>query len=295
MKTEKVLIYGGLGYLAYRYLFKKKPADHNAEEQGYQPDTPVMDLSAVGAGAKYHFRYVGASALRLDQNGQPIYCGIPGEPFSVQGVEGKYATVGSAPTHTCPTLDVATKHATTSVVLNGNGFFSVQVPSSYSSSQEYITFSVNIDYLRDVVRLRGGDTGMNLPSSYGITLSKGSSSGGGAFPMGMRRYADMGGIADERAAYYAPRLHIVKDVKWVPATTITYTDTHIDMSSESLVVKDVRWSQSGREVEKVQLGLEKIEDHYAYNLVAALRKPPRDPPKPSQGRLLPSPPVVCHL
>lgn len=98
MKTEKVLIYGGLGYLAYRYLFKKKPADHNAQEQGYQPDTPVMDLSAVGAGAKYHFRYVGASALRLDQNGQPIYCGIPGEPFSVQGVEGKAATVGSAPT-----------------------------------------------------------------------------------------------------------------------------------------------------------------------------------------------------
>jgi hypothetical protein len=202
-------------------------------------------------------------------------------------------TIGAAPTHTPPTLDVINKHGTTSVVIDGNGFFSVQVPSSYSTSEEYITFSANIDYLRDVVRLRGGDTGTNLPSSYGITLSKGSSSGGGAFPMGMKRYPDMGGIADERAAYYAPRLHIVRDVKWVPATTITYTDDYIDMSSESLVVKDVRWSQSGRNIEKVQLGLEKMEDHYAYNLVSALRRPPRErePPKPRAPPLPPRPPI----
>ena len=198
-------------------------------------------------------------------------------------------TVGSGPAFTPPTLDVLTKHATTSVVLDSNGFVSIQVPSSYSSTQERITFSVNLDYLRDVVRLRGGDTGLNLPSSYGITLSKGTSSGGGAFPMGMRRYPDMGGIADERAAYYAPRLHIVRDVKWVPATTITYTDALIDMTSQSLVIKDVRWSQNARDVEKVQLGLEKIEDHYAYNLVAALRRPPVEGDKPKPKPRPPSP------
>ena len=200
--------------------------------------------------------------------------------------------IGSGPTFATPTLDVLTKHATTSVVLNSNGFVSVQVPSSYSSSQEYITFSVNLDYLRDVVRLRGGDTGLNLPSSYGITLSKGTSSGGGAFPMGMRRYPNMGDIADVRAAYYAPRLHVVRDVKWVPATTITYTDTHIDLTSESLVVKDVRWSQDARNVEKVQLGLEKVEDHYAYNLVSALRRPPQEPSKPKPRPPTPNQPYL---
>jgi len=98
MKTQDILIYGGLGYLAYRLFLKEKPYTNNDSAQGYQADTPTMDLSAVGLNNKYHFRYVGSSALRTDSNGQPIYCGIPGEPFSVQGVEGKSATIGTAPT-----------------------------------------------------------------------------------------------------------------------------------------------------------------------------------------------------
>ena len=52
----------------------------------------------VGVNGNYHWRYVGMSALRIDQNGNPIYCGIPGDPFAYEGIEGASATVGSAPT-----------------------------------------------------------------------------------------------------------------------------------------------------------------------------------------------------
>jgi hypothetical protein len=97
MKTQDLLIYGGLGYLTYRLFFKDKPAPSQTT-QGAQIDTPMMDASQVGLNNTYHFKYVGMSALRVDENGQEIYCGIPGEPFSVAGIEGSSATVGSAPT-----------------------------------------------------------------------------------------------------------------------------------------------------------------------------------------------------
>lgn len=99
MKTEQLLIYGGLGYLAYRVFFKDKPhTNGDTSATTAQLDTPVADLSAVGRGGKYHWRYVGMSALRTDQNGQPILCGLPGNPFTSPGVEGRSAKTGVAPT-----------------------------------------------------------------------------------------------------------------------------------------------------------------------------------------------------
>lgn len=83
--------------MTYRLFFKDKPAPSQTT-QGAQIDTPMMDASQVGLNNTYHFKYVGMSALRVDENGQEIYCGIPGEPFSVAGIEGSSATVGSAPT-----------------------------------------------------------------------------------------------------------------------------------------------------------------------------------------------------
>ena len=201
--------------------------------------------------------------------------------------------LGSAPTFGCPTLDVLSLEGSTTVDLTTNGFVEVQVPSSYQSTQPYITFSVNIDYLRELVRLRGGDTGMNLPSSHGITLSKGTSSGAGIFPLGMRTFDEMGHIAENRTAYYAPRLHVVRDLDFIPATQITYTDDHIDMTNESLIIKTIRWSQKARDVEKVTLGLEKSETHYAYSLTSALAKPPKEssPPKQRPPPPTPRPPI----
>jgi len=99
MKTQDLLIYGGLGYLAYRFLFKEKPAPTPATEtNGVQADTPMLDTSNVGLNGKIHWRYVGSSALRVDANGQPIYCGAPGMPFAVSGIEGQFAKTAVAPT-----------------------------------------------------------------------------------------------------------------------------------------------------------------------------------------------------
>lgn len=99
MKTEQLLIYGGLGYLAYRVFFKDKPhTSGDTSATTAQADTPIADLSDVGRDGKYYWRYVGMSALRQDQNGQPIVCGLPGNPFTSPGVEGASAKTGVAPT-----------------------------------------------------------------------------------------------------------------------------------------------------------------------------------------------------
>jgi len=99
MKTQNLLIYGGLGYLAYRLFFKEKsPTNGDSSSTTLQQDTPGMDTSQVGAKGRLDWRYVGSSALRLDDNGQPIYCGVPGNPFSSSGIEGRSAKTGVAPT-----------------------------------------------------------------------------------------------------------------------------------------------------------------------------------------------------
>lgn len=198
-----------------------------------------------------------------------------------------------------PTLDVSSLAGTTNVAITGNGFFELQVPSSYDSDQPTITFSVNFDYLREVVRLRCADTVGNerLRTPYGITLFNQSASsnieGSSIFPLGMRRYIGMGAAADERAAYYAPRLHIVRDVAYIPATAVTYTDTHIDMSNEQLIIKGVKWSQNARNEESVSLNLEKSETHYAYDLVSVLARPsrPQSPPRELPPPARPRPPI----
>tara|TARA_B110000858_G_scaffold198533_1_gene266390 strand:- start:6254 stop:13303 length:7050 start_codon:yes stop_codon:yes gene_type:complete len=180
------------------------------------------------------------------------------------------------------------------VELVGNGLVRIQVPSSYGSnaSQGFITFSVNIDYLRELVRKRCGGSVLNsVTTMEGITLGSNADSDS-IFPLGMRRHTRMGPSADERTAWYAPRLSIVRDVAYVPATTLTYTDTHIDLSNEELVIKGVTWAQKGRDIEKVHLNLEKIETHYAYNLVSALARPPteRQPPRTAPPPPRPRPP-----
>lgn len=99
MKIEKLLIYGGLGYLAYHLFFKEKsPHGGEATSTDLDPETPLMDTSNVGLEGRLNWKYVGASALRNDDNGQPIYCGVPGNPFASAGVEGRSATTGVAPT-----------------------------------------------------------------------------------------------------------------------------------------------------------------------------------------------------
>jgi hypothetical protein len=112
MKLEKALVYGGIGYLAYLAFFKPKAA---SKAQSMDAGAPILSSSPenlVGADGKYHFRYMGSSALRVDPvSGQAINCGTPGEPFSSSGIEGHFAKSGVAPTTYYAVLQLGSKRA----------------------------------------------------------------------------------------------------------------------------------------------------------------------------------------
>ena len=165
-----------------------------------------------------------------------------------------------------PPTYASTLEGSSSVQITGNGMFELALPSSYDSNTPKVIFSVDIDYLRDVLRARFSSgtpknahniSGDSTYSSFN-TLSP--------FPLGMREHADLLDSCELRAALYAPRLHIVDDLNFRPATTITYTDTHADLSSETMVIKDITWTQSGNKHEKVNLKLEKLDNHYTYSM-----------------------------
>ena len=107
MKIENLLIYGGLGYLAYRVI-----TDRNTPQQGpgIDPLPPLMG-EIPDAEGDYYFRYVGSSALRTDFDGTPIDCGMNGQPFSSAGVERQFAKTGAAPTTYYAMLQIGTKES----------------------------------------------------------------------------------------------------------------------------------------------------------------------------------------
>jgi len=105
MNLEKILVYGGLGYLAYRLIQSR-----NQPQQGPGVTLiPPPEDKGVGEGGEYYFRYVGSSALRTNFDGSPIDCGMSGEPFSDAGVERQFATTGSAPTTYFAMLEIGTR------------------------------------------------------------------------------------------------------------------------------------------------------------------------------------------
>ena len=110
MNTEKLIVYGGLGYLAYLAFFKdKQPTSNTALDLGQ----PILEEeNNVGKDGKYHFRYVGMSALRTDPiTGKAINCGVSNEPFSSTGVEGRFASTGVAPTTYYAMLELGSEHS----------------------------------------------------------------------------------------------------------------------------------------------------------------------------------------
>tara|TARA_R110000803_G_scaffold110048_1_gene178438 strand:- start:729 stop:1343 length:615 start_codon:yes stop_codon:yes gene_type:complete len=98
MNLQKTLIYGGIGYLAYRAFFQPKDAQSSTGLDLGQPIFSTEEENMVGSEGKFYFRYAGSSALRVDEKGNRINCGIAGNPYSVSGIEGNSARTGVAPT-----------------------------------------------------------------------------------------------------------------------------------------------------------------------------------------------------
>ena len=178
----------------------------------------------------------------------------------------------------------------TYVEVDSNGIYEIPIPSGYwtdATGDERVIVSVNYDYLASLVKLRCGYTGVYPKSRNAHDWLCQSGTGGIAygyadnassiFPLGVRRWSSIGavGSADERwigyfwkAEWYAPRLHIVDDINFVPATTLKYTDARLELSNEPMSIKEVSWSVSGNDKEKLSLNLERDVSRAAKNFTS---------------------------
>ena len=154
----------------------------------------------------------------------------------------------------------ATLKSMSYVNVDSNGLYEIPIPDTYwaGTPNKTILVSVNYDYLASLVsrRMQGTDAQnrLNGNSFEGVTYS--STSDESIFPLGMRGWNDIG-YWKKRREWYAPRLHIVDDINFVPATTLKYTDSRFELSDEPMSIRSVDWSIDGRNTEKVVLGLER--------------------------------------
>jgi len=183
---------------------------------------------------------------------------------AVPGQFPNFFTRAGFPTLT-PTLE-GTSSSFTTVNVKRNGFYEVDIPSTYWLSQPSgakIIVSVNVDYLKSLLYHRCGDPSASgiLHNAHDITnfgpSAWAATNSESIFPLGARKYDNMTGLMGARNAWYCPRVHIVEDIRWRPATTVTFTDSGLGLSSESMVITNIDWRVDGRDIEQVSLSLER--------------------------------------
>lgn len=194
-----------------------------------------------------------------------------------------------APSTKAPDYSVLNLNGSSSVLVNGNGYYPITIPASYQGDTSKTLFvSVNTDYLRALLRKNGGSV-LNAHNIDGLSTYS-SFNDYSAFPLGVRKHSVFGNMGDERASYYAPRVAVVDDINYLPSTTLTFTDTHIDLETQSLSINSVAWTKDEQQIEKVILGLERTERHFGYSLAKVISggSNTNNPPKPDSGP--PAPP-----
>jgi hypothetical protein len=179
---------------------------------------------------------------------------------------------------------VASIRSSTSVTVDSNGYYEIDIPSTYWSSgrdgNERIILSVNYDYLKSVSMRRCGNnvfaavtqSPLDLTSASAQHCYEGSvllppnisflsadlNGTKDLFPLGMRRFGHSNmGYSNVRAEWYAPRLHVCDDINFVPATTVVYSDSTLGLEAEVMGIKSVGWSVTGQQREKLTLSLER--------------------------------------
>ena len=148
-----------------------------------------------------------------------------------------------------------------------SGFYELDVPTSYGTGK--IVFSFNAEYCRDLVRSRCGSSNIhkNAHDIAGIDLGS-SFNTDSIFPLGARKYTELkGGIGAYRNEWYAPQLHIVDDLTYIPATYVSYTDASHSLDNEILVIQNIDWAVKAGDIEKLTLGLERDESRSTSGVV----------------------------
>ena len=163
---------------------------------------------------------------------------------------------------------------TSSKDVKHSGYYQIDVPQSYSTSQGKIVFSFNAEYCRALLRHRCGDPSQTAHGSANYILDSSVDNGSGSvnansiFPIGKRPYTEMGGgFRNTRKEWYAPRIQICRDLSFVPATFVSVTDLGLEMNAESMVIQDVKWGASSSDVDELVLTLERDESLSSQRLI----------------------------
>ena len=168
---------------------------------------------------------------------------------------------------------VASARSSTSVSVDSNGYYEIDIPSTYWTGRdgtERIVLSVNYDYLLAVAKNRCGTGTLANGSVYGGSTHS-TINGDSLFPLGMRKWNETEvNYMGRRSEWYAPRLHICDDINFVPGTQVSYTDSVLELSNEVMGIKQVQWSARGADRQQVQLTLERDVSRSIQNFASLL-------------------------
>ncbi len=173
----------------------------------------------------------------------------------------------------------ATQVGSESVDVKHSGFYEISVPTSYDSSAGgKIVVSFNAEYCRALLRHRCGNPAATATvggvANTPIILLQKANNPNTIFPLGMREYNFKGGTMDDRAKWYAPRVHICNDMAYHPATIVSITDPGIGLNTaESMVIKQINWSIMAGQTDQVTLKLERDESLMIAGLITHLYAP----------------------
>tara|TARA_R110001592_G_scaffold113905_4_gene313227 strand:- start:7272 stop:15179 length:7908 start_codon:yes stop_codon:yes gene_type:complete len=148
-----------------------------------------------------------------------------------------------------------------------SGFYELDLPTSYGTGK--IVFSFNADYCRDLLRSRCGSSNLEQNANALAGLSLGSSfNTNSIFPLGGKKHPEiLDGFGTYRTEWYAPQLHIVNGLTYIPATYVSYTDASHSLDNEILVIQNIEWKIMAGDVEKLSLQLERDESRSATGVV----------------------------
>ena len=147
-----------------------------------------------------------------------------------------------------------------------SGFYELALPTSYGTGS--IVFSFNEDYCRDLLRSRCGSSNLEKNSNDLAGIDLGSSfNTNSIFPLGGKIHSEIQGFGTYRTEWYAPQLHIVDDLTYIPATYVTYTDASHNLNNEVLVIQNIELNIKSAEIEQVSITLERDESRSASGVV----------------------------
>ena len=184
-------------------------------------------------------------------------------------------------------LSGATRYSRT--IVKGSGFYEVTIPRSYwnnsgaaFSPARTMTVSFNAEYCKELLRQRCGDpSGSNIYKNANTLagITAGTSAGNittgntdSVFPLGGRTFGEfyMFHGDSSRAMFNAPRIHVVKDLSYHPASFVKLTDAGLGYNDETFVIKQVNWDISAGGKDNLTLTLSVDESLRADNITSFL-------------------------